>query len=102
MPPATSTNEHSFSLPSTPRCAIYARFSSEDHQDETSNEDQIRECRAYAARQGWMVLDEYVRRDDGKTGQVVVGRDGLNDLLCLAEQRPRPYDFLLIYHTSRL
>src|SRR5260370_13067486 len=99
MPSTISRNEHPIS---GTRCAIYARFSNDDHQNETSNEDQIRECRAHANRQGWTVLDEYVCKDDGKTGQVVVGRDGLADLLRFAGQKPRPFDFLLVYHTSRL
>lgn len=97
-----STNEHPFSAPGTPRCAIYARFSDDENQDVTSNEDQIRECRAYANRKGWTVLDEYVRTDEGKTGQTVVGRDGLADLLRFAEQKPKPFDYLLMYHTSRM
>jgi DNA invertase Pin-like site-specific DNA recombinase len=44
------------------RCAIYARYSS-DLQRETSIEDQIRKCRAFADAQGWIVLDPYVRAD---------------------------------------
>ena len=40
------------------RCAIYARFST-DRQSETSAEDQIRECRARADREGWTVVEVY-------------------------------------------
>ena len=42
-----------------PRCAIYARYSS-DRQSETSAEDQVRECRARAEREGWEIADVYV------------------------------------------
>jgi DNA invertase Pin-like site-specific DNA recombinase len=45
------------------RCAIYARFSS-DRQSPTSISDQIRKCRDYAARQGWLVLDQHVYSDE--------------------------------------
>ena len=40
------------------RCAIYARFST-DRQSETSAEDQVRECRARADREGWTVVEIY-------------------------------------------
>jgi DNA invertase Pin-like site-specific DNA recombinase len=40
------------------RVAIYARYSS-DNQREASIEDQIRECRARAEREGWPVVQEY-------------------------------------------
>jgi site-specific DNA recombinase len=102
MPRAISMNEQLSSVTPKPRCGIYARFSSDEHQDETSNEDQIRDCSAFAEQKGWIVLPEYILADSGKTGQTVAGRDGLADLLRLAQQKPRPYDYLLIYHTSRL
>lgn len=41
-----------------PRCAIYARFST-DRQSETSAEDQVRDCRRHAERQGWDVAEIY-------------------------------------------
>jgi site-specific DNA recombinase len=41
-----------------PRCAIYARYSS-DRQSETSAEDQVRDCRTRADREGWDVVDVY-------------------------------------------
>ena len=85
-----------------PRCAIYARFSDDDNQNESSNDDQIRECSKFAQNKDWRVLPEYIRTDSGKTGQTVAGRDGLADLLLLAAQKPRPFDYLLIFHTSRL
>lgn len=44
------------------RVAIYVRFSEAELQRATSAEDQLRECRAYAARQGWTVAAEYVDR----------------------------------------
>jgi site-specific DNA recombinase len=41
-----------------PRCAIYARYSSEQ-QREASIEDQVRICRARAAREGWQVVEVF-------------------------------------------
>jgi site-specific DNA recombinase len=83
------------------RCAVYTRYSS-DLQSETSSEDQLRNCRTLAKDKGWDVLDEYIRSDEELTGRTLVGRDGLADLLRLAEQRPRPFDCILIDDTSRL
>ena len=42
-----------------PRCAIYARYSS-DRQSHTSAEDQVRDCRVRAEREGWEIADVYV------------------------------------------
>jgi site-specific DNA recombinase len=83
------------------RCAVYTRYSS-DLQSETSSEDQIRNCRNLAQQKGWDVLDEYIRSDEELTGRTLVGREGLADLLRLAQQRPRPFDCILIDDTSRL
>jgi DNA invertase Pin-like site-specific DNA recombinase len=46
------------------RCAIYARYSS-DRQSTASIADQIRKCREYATRQGWIVLENHVYSDEG-------------------------------------
>src|SRR5689334_5956881 len=83
------------------RCAVYTRYSS-DMQSSTSSEDQLRNCRALANEKGWGVLDEYVRSDEELTGRTLVGREGIADLLRLAQQRPRPFDCILIDDTSRL
>jgi DNA invertase Pin-like site-specific DNA recombinase len=83
------------------RCAIYTRYSSEE-QRKTSTEDQIRNCRGAADRNGWLVLDEYIRSDEETTGRTLAGRDGLADLIRLAKQRPKPFDCILIDDTSRL
>ncbi len=71
-------------------------------QRPTSNDDQIRQCRAAAEPKGWTVLDDFIRTDSEITGQSMVGRDGLNDLIHLAKTKPRPFDIILIDDTSRL
>ncbi len=83
------------------RCAIYARFSS-DLQRESSIEDQIRQCRAFAAQKGWIVLDEFVRFDQALSGDSLPSRNALLSLVEDAKKEPRPYDRLLIDDTSRL
>jgi site-specific DNA recombinase len=84
----------------TPRCAVYARYSSEV-QRKTSIEDQIRNCRVAAERNGWLILEEYIRSDSELTGRTLVGRQGLAELLKLATSKPRPFDLILIDDTSR-
>ena len=48
------------------------------------------------------MLDDFIRTDSEITGQSMVGRDGLNDLIRLAKTKPRPFDIILIDDTSRL
>ncbi len=83
------------------RCAAYARFSS-DLQRLASIDDQLRECRDLAEERGFQFLEEYVRSDEAKTGKTIVGRGGLEDLVKLAAQNPRPFDRILFDDSSRL
>jgi site-specific DNA recombinase len=83
------------------RCAIYARYSS-DLQRESSVEDQIRKCRAFADPRGWTVLDTYVRSDHELSGAALAGRSGLESLVADVKRRPQPFDRILIDDTSRL
>jgi site-specific DNA recombinase len=83
------------------RCAIYARYSS-DLQRESSIEDQIRKCREFADRQGWTVLENYVRSDQAISGAALPGRDALQSRVEDAKRKPRPFDCLLVEDTSRL
>lgn len=83
------------------RCVIYARYSSE-MQRESSVEDQIRKCREYAARQGWVVVEDYVRYDQAISGTMFEQRTALQSLIASAEQKPLPFDLLLVDSTSRL
>lgn len=83
------------------RCAIYAQFSS-DLQRPTSIEDQLRRCKEFAAKQGWTILEEYVRADEAKTAATLAGRDALKSLMTAAKTKPKPFDCLLVDDTSRL
>jgi site-specific DNA recombinase len=82
------------------RCAIYARFSS-DRQNQTSILDQIRKCRDYATRQGWLVLDQHVYSDEA-IAATSMAREGLQRLLTAANVSDRMFDCILIDDTSRL
>lgn len=58
--------------------AIYARYST-DRQDEASIADQLRVCRAYAAKNGWPVVADYC--DEGISGSAIGNRPGALKLI---------------------
>ncbi len=62
----------------TLRCALYARYSS-DQQRAASIEDQFRVCRERAAREGWKIGNLY--RDAAISGASVILRPGVQALL---------------------
>lgn len=79
------------------RAAIYARFSS-DLQRDRSIEDQIEQCRAYAERQGFEVVEVYA--DRAKSGASMHGRDGIQKMI--ADGRQRVFDLVIVETLSRL
>src|SRR5260370_42105105 len=81
-------------------CAIYARYSSEK-QNALSIEQQLRNCHAYADRNGLRILDEHVYSDEAISGATDM-REGLQRLLVAARMQPRPFDVILVDDTSRL
>jgi DNA invertase Pin-like site-specific DNA recombinase len=84
------------------RCAIYARYSS-DQQRPESITDQVRHCRQEAARHpDWQLLDAHVYADEAVSGASVEGRQGLTRLVAAALTTPRPFDLVLVDDTSRL
>ncbi len=76
------------------RVAAYARYSS-DSQREASLEDQLRNCRAYAQRQGWP--EPVVYRDAAMSG-ARLDRPGYRTLTADAHQ----FDVILVDDLSRL
>jgi len=66
---------------SAPRVALYARYSS-DNQRDASIEDQLRQCRERAAREGWTVVESY--SDRAISGASLI-RSGIQSLLADAQ-----------------
>ncbi len=84
------------------RCAIYARYSS-DQQRPESIADQIRHCRHEAARHpDWVVLANHEYTDEAISWASVEGRRGLTRLVEAALIHPRQFDLILVDDTSRL
>ena len=78
------------------RAVIYARFSSENQKD-TSIDDQVRECRAFAAREGIAIAGVYDDRAlSGRTGD----RPGLQRLL--ADSARGGFDTVLVWKLDRI
>jgi site-specific DNA recombinase len=46
-------------------------------------------------------MDEYVRSDEETSGQLLADRHGLEELMKLAQQKPRPFDGIIVEETSR-
>jgi site-specific DNA recombinase len=87
--------------------AIYARKSTDQSavaDDQKSVTRQVENARAYAARKGWMVLEEHVYVDDGISGAIFGdGRPGfLRMMNALKPGRRAPFDALIMSEESRL
>jgi DNA invertase Pin-like site-specific DNA recombinase len=61
--------------PTTKRCALYARFST-DKQSNDSAEAQIDTCRRFAAERGWDAPDDLVFADPAVSGASRANRPG--------------------------
>ncbi|MEG9438414.1 recombinase family protein [Edaphobacter sp. HDX4] len=83
------------------RCVFYARYSN-PRQRRASIEDQNRNCQEAADEKGWRRLPEYDPADEAKTGVTLLDRSGIQELVAVANQKPRPFDIILIDDTSRL
>src|SRR5438552_11968961 len=83
--------------------AIYARKSTDQAvaDQEKSVARQIGHAKAYAARKGWAVSDDYVYSDDGISGAEFKKRPGFLRLLNALSPRP-PFQVLIMSEESRL
>ncbi|WP_312281922.1 recombinase family protein [Oscillibacter sp.] len=80
--------------------AAYIRVSTED-QTELSPASQLVEIRKWAAKNGWIIPDEYVFVDEGISGRKVTGRDAFRHLIGTAKLKPKSFDAILLWKFSR-
>ena len=80
--------------------AAYIRVSDE-RQDEYSPDSQLKKIREYAAKEGYMIPDEYVFYDDGISGRSVKKRDDFNRMIALAREKTHPFDVIYVWKFSR-
>lgn len=74
---------------------VYARISDDQADDAHGTDNQIAECKAHAAAQGWSVVEVY--RDDSISATKGKTRPGFESLLERPLKRP-----VLVWHTDRL
>jgi site-specific DNA recombinase len=83
------------------RCAIYARFSTE-MQRAASLEDQVRNCRRFAAQLGWEVVEGHIYQDSALSGFGVEHRPAYQRLVATALAANPPFAVILVDDLSRL
>lgn len=80
--------------------AAYIRVSDE-RQDEYSPDSQLKKIREYAAKEGYMIPDEYVFYDDGISGRNTKKRGDFNRMVAMAKEKDRPFDVIYVWKFSR-
>lgn len=83
-----------------PRCATYARYSS-DRQREASIVDQQRNMIRYAEAHGWRIDPDLMFSDEAVSG-TGLDRPGFQALLRATRSTPRCIDIVLVDDTSRI
>lgn len=80
--------------------AAYIRVSDE-RQDEYSPDSQLKKVREYAAKDGYLIPDEYVFYDDGISGRSVKKRDDFQRMIAVAKDKKHPFDRIYVWKFSR-
>lgn len=80
--------------------AAYIRVSDE-RQDEYSPDSQLKKTREFAAREGYMIPDEYVFYDDGISAKSAKRRKEFNRMIAMAKEKDRPFDAIFVWKFSR-
>lgn len=80
--------------------SAYVRVSDE-RQDEYSPDSQLKKIREYAAKEGYLIPDEYVFYDDGISGKSARKRDDFNRMIAIAKEKNHPFDKIYVWKFSR-
>jgi DNA invertase Pin-like site-specific DNA recombinase len=80
--------------------AAYIRVSDE-RQDEYSPDSQLKKIREYAAKEGYMIPEEYIFYDDGISGRSVKKRDDFKRMIAIAKEKAHPFDKIYVWKFSR-
>jgi DNA invertase Pin-like site-specific DNA recombinase len=82
-------------------CAIYARGATVKKPDQhNSISRQVAKCKRFAKENGWIVWEDCIFTDSGKSGLKV--NSGLKDLIRVAASNPKPFEVLLCTATDRI
>jgi len=80
--------------------SAYIRVSDE-RQDEYSPDSQLKKIREYAAKEGYVIPDEFVFYDDGISGRSTKKRDDFNRMIALAKEKAHSFDVIYVWKFSR-
>lgn len=80
--------------------AAYIRVSTEE-QAELSPESQLEVVQAYAAKNGYIIPNEYIFTDEGISGRTAAKRPAFNKMVATAKERPVPFEAVLLWKFSR-
>ena len=80
--------------------AGYVRVSS-SQQEEYSPESQIKMIRDYAKREGYLIPDEYIFRDDGISGKSADKRPAFRLMIATAKADRPPFEAIFVWKYSR-
>ena len=80
--------------------AGYVRVSTDD-QGEYSPDSQIKLLREFAKKNGYILPDEYIFRDDGISGKDAKHRPAFQQMIALAKSDEHPIDTILVWKFSR-
>ena len=87
-------------MPTVRTAAAYIRVS-DYRQDEYSPASQLKLIRDYAAKNGYLIPEEYIFYDDGISGASAKKRTQFNVMLALAKQKEPPFSAILVWKFSR-
>ena len=83
------------------RCAIYARTATVKKSDEVNSiTEQVERCKCFAKEKDWIVSDDYIFTDSGKSGLTV--NSGLKDMMRIAAVNPKPFDVMVCTSIDRI
>ena len=80
--------------------AAYIRVSTEG-QDEYSPDSQIKLCKDYAEKNGYLLPEQYIFYDDGISAKTAKKRIQFNRMIALAKDKSRPFSAILVWKYSR-
>ena len=80
--------------------AAYLRVSTE-RQDEYSLDSQLKLIREYAAKNDYIVPEEFVFVDDGISGRSAKKRTQFQNMIAWAKDKTHPFEAILVWKFSR-
>lgn len=80
--------------------AAYIRVST-DMQLELSPESQLKAIKDYAQKNGIILSDDFIFKDEGISGRKADKRPAFMQMIAVAKSKPKPFDVILIWKFSR-